>query len=164
MNLHRASCLHEYLLRDRTPASILWCRLSRLDPFSELSTELVTSCVECCVRARDFGRNCLRCIPDFAGYKISGKRVGRRAPKRAVRISSDASITAPPFSPRTLRATVAGFDGIAWSHASATQRWPFIRRRGRGVCTVHAYFSSFFLRFSTVPSSSALDIAAPPPW
>ena len=35
------------------------------------------------------------------------------------------SISAPPFSPCILCATVKGFDRIARTHASATQKWAF---------------------------------------
>ena len=37
----------------------------------------------------------------------------------------DVSISAPPFSPRIPCTTVAGFDRIARTHASATQKWAF---------------------------------------
>ena len=62
---------------------------------------------------RNLWRGRLQRIPDFAGFEISVKaRQAERAVVSGVD-EQDVLISMPPFSPRMLRATVAGFDGIA---------------------------------------------------
>ena len=51
-------------------------------------------------------------------------------------------MSAPPFSPRTARASAAGFDWIAWAYQSATRKRPLISCR-LGVSKQCASF--FFL-------------------
>ena len=139
----------------RAPASMFGVDSVALIHSVDSRVNLLTLCVECRVGAQDPGRDRLQCIPDSAGYEISGKRARWGVPKRAERINSDSSIPMPPFSPCALRATVAGFDGIAWSHASVTQKQPLIRWPDRGTSTVHIFSSFFFLRSSTTPYSPA---------
>ena len=137
----------------------LQLRFSRLDRFRKLSSEFVTSSIECCFWAQNLWRDWLRRIPDLTGFEILGKRVGRSVPREAGWIDRSASISAPLFLQHTPCATVAGFDGIAWAHASATRKWAFIRRRSRGACTLCVYFPCFF---SASPLHPAPPLSTPP--
>lgn len=92
----------------------LQLRFSRLDQFGKLSSEFVTSSVECYFWVQNLWCDWLRRIPDLTGFEISGKHVGRSVPRYASWKNGSASIPVPPFLPRTMRATVAGFDEIAW--------------------------------------------------
>ena len=62
----------------------------------------------------------------------------------------------PPFSPRTARASAAGFDGIAWAYQSATRKRPLISCR----LGVSKQCASFFLSpFASSSATSVLTLA-----
>ena len=56
------------------------------------------------------------------GIRIFGSARGGGGRSNRDGLGRAASISAPPFSPRTQCATVAGFDRIARAHASATRK------------------------------------------
>ena len=88
------------------------------------------------------------------GIRILGSARGRGGRSNRVGLGRAASISAPPFSPRTARASAAGFDWIAWAYQSATRERPLISCRlgvFQTVCSVLLPPSSLSSPVSPLP-------------
>ena len=107
-------------------------------------------------------------FPDLTGFDFWGSTRGGGDHSNQVGLGRATSITAPAFSPCIAHATVAGFDRIAWTHGSVTQKRPHIRCRIGVFCTVHSHSSSFSTVFSatstSAPGAAALLELRPLQW
>ena len=109
---------------------------------------------------RNLSRGWFLRFPDLTGFKIWGSARGREDSSKRSGLGRGASILAPPFSPRTKRATVSGFDRIAWAHKSVTQGIGPYKTSGPVFFAQCIPFSFFLLCFSTA-FALTLDAAAP---
>ena len=94
----------------------------------------------------------------YRGIRIwgSARDGGGRSNRKG--LGEAASIIAPPFSPRTSCAIVAGFDWSIWTHRSATRKRPHISAPDWGFVHSVSLFFSFLLCFLRHPiSSPSLD-------